>query len=134
MQVDLFDVLKASDILTDLGSSYGESVASVSSTASPGDVFENGTVSGPWTNAINAIWTCLADSQDNCNDTGRTLVHYVNSVCATDEQAAQDLATEVSEYLDAAGNSGVDADVPNLDPNNPSAGVPVPDPGPADRP
>ncbi|CAM3301721.1 hypothetical protein [Stackebrandtia soli] len=134
MEVDIFDVLIGADILTDLGTSYGESISTISGTASPGDVFETGTVSGPWSSMVNGIWNCLADSQNNCNDTGRTLVRYVNTVCAQDASAAADLQQEIDEYIQASQNSGTDPGLPSLDPNNPGNGVPEPDYDPADRP
>lgn len=140
LEVDPVDLLLASQTLTDLGSEYGSAISQISSVASLGDVFENGTVSGPWSTVVNTIWGYLADSQDNLNDTGRTLVRYVNAMCDEDSANAGEVAQSIADYNDAldATEDGQNDDLadplPEADPDNPDQVVPEPEYDDAERP
>lgn len=141
INVELDRVLQASQILIGLGTTYGSAIDKVSTASSgAGDVFENGTVSGPWNSALDTIWNYLADSQNNCNDTGRTLVRYVNAVCAEDSAAAEELKQDVSSYNEALENTEeqqgdhVDDPLPEPDLDNPDQVIDEPEYDEAERP
>jgi hypothetical protein len=106
LDVDLQDVLLASQQLSGLAGTYGEVVTGLSGISAPSDVFETGEVGSSWTGVVETLWGFCADSQDNLNKTSRTLIHFINAICAEDGSHAESLLAEVQDYNEALGNTG----------------------------
>lgn len=139
MEVDLEEILRASQTFSDLGETYASAVGTVSGAASISGGFETGEVSGAWSSMVNTLWGYLADSQDNLYDSSSAMINYINAVCAEDSSLATELLDEVKEYNDALGDTGDDNDdlpdpLPEPDPDNPGTVLPPPDYDPAERP
>lgn len=118
LNVDPQEILLASQQLSDMADVYKSTVGKVKSVDGKDDaLFETGEVSSPWSGLLDTMWSYFAATQDNLNDTSRTLVRYLNAVCADDENAAKQLDQDIDGYndgafdtLDVDGNDKIDAD------------------------
>jgi|GEM_PF-4700659 len=139
MEVDLEEILRASQTFSDLGESYASAVGTVSGVASISGGFETGEVSGAWSSVVNTLWGYLADSQDNLYDSSGAMINYINAMCAKDSSLATDLLNQIQDYNDALGDTGGENDdlpdpLPEPDPDNPDSVLPPPDHDAAERP
>ncbi|MFD0558406.1 hypothetical protein FB566_3708 [Stackebrandtia endophytica] len=145
MEVDLEEILRASQTFSDLGATYASAVGTVSGVSSISGGFETGEVSGAWSSMVNTLWGYLADSQDNLYDSSGAMINYINAMCAKDSSLATDLLDEVKDYNEQLENTrdenggededdGIPDPLPEPDPDNPDGVLPPPDHDPAERP
>ncbi|GLZ79549.1 hypothetical protein Afil01_43560 [Actinorhabdospora filicis] len=141
LKVQLEDVLAASQHLSEMADVYDGIIGKFKSAGSSTTAFESGSASGPYGAAINKLWTISANTSDNLDASARTLIRYINAVCATDAAAAAELkrdrdafnASLAEQERDSGGDLG--NELPEVKPGDPD-GTTVDEPTdtPADRP
>lgn len=141
LSVQLEDVLAASQHLSEMADVYDGIIGKLKSATSSTDAFESGSASGPYASAVNKLWTISANTSDNLDASARTLIRYINAVCAVDGDAAAQLkkdrdafnASLAEQERDSGGDLG--NELPEVKPGD-TDGTTVDEPGdsPAERP